>query len=227
VRAIETPYQGYLFRSRLEAKWAVWFDSLGIEWWYERERVAIPTRNGYLPDFHLPQLGCWIEVKGPKPTDTERMKAYLLSCESAFDDPEDLDRSVENAEPVYILHGDIPYPYPKKGNMIAYGVKALDLDADPDPEDPYDGISGLCWQQCPVCLRIGIGPINKVFCKPCLTSITEDVVERISQLGVWPWESEELAGNLLNSAVLKAGHKSLELQKGYKAARSARFEWEK
>jgi hypothetical protein len=57
-----------------------------------------------------------------------------------------------------------------------------------------------------------------------LTSITEDVEERISQLGAWPWESEELAGDLLNPAVFKAGHKSPELKKAYKAARSARFE---
>jgi hypothetical protein len=222
VRALETPYQGYLFRSRLEARWALWFDRLGIEFWYEPERVAIPTRNGYLPDFHLPEVG-WIEVKGPEPTDEDRMKAYLLSLELAFDDPENLDYSVENAEPVYILYGSIPYPYPKEGNMIAYGAN-LDLDADPDPEDTYDGISGLCWQQCPVCKRIGIGPVHEVFCKSCLTAITTGVEDRIFQLGAWPWDAEKLTHDLLNPAFFKAGHKSPDLQEAYRAARSARFE---
>jgi hypothetical protein len=30
VRAIKTEYKGYLFRSRLEARWAVFFDVLSI-----------------------------------------------------------------------------------------------------------------------------------------------------------------------------------------------------
>ena len=31
-KAIETKYKGFRFRSRLEARWAVFFDALGIEW---------------------------------------------------------------------------------------------------------------------------------------------------------------------------------------------------
>ena len=37
LKAIDTPYQGHLFRSRLEARWAVFFDALGLEWEYESE----------------------------------------------------------------------------------------------------------------------------------------------------------------------------------------------
>src|SRR5262245_46962536 len=32
---IETRYKGYRFRSRLEARWAVFFDAQGIKWEYE------------------------------------------------------------------------------------------------------------------------------------------------------------------------------------------------
>lgn len=32
IRAIETVYNGYKFRSRLEAKWAVFFDAVGIKY---------------------------------------------------------------------------------------------------------------------------------------------------------------------------------------------------
>ena len=32
MKAIETEYNGYRFRSRLEARWAVFFDALGIEY---------------------------------------------------------------------------------------------------------------------------------------------------------------------------------------------------
>ncbi len=62
IEAIETKYNGYGFRSRLEARWAVFFDSLGIEYCYEHEGFNV---NGtwYLPDFWLPQFNCWAEVK--------------------------------------------------------------------------------------------------------------------------------------------------------------------
>ncbi len=36
-KAIETLYKGYRFRSRLEARWAVFFDALGLKWEYEKE----------------------------------------------------------------------------------------------------------------------------------------------------------------------------------------------
>ena len=35
IRAIETSYDGYRFRSRLEARWAVFFNEAGIEYQYE------------------------------------------------------------------------------------------------------------------------------------------------------------------------------------------------
>lgn len=61
VKAIQTRYGGYFFRSRLEARWAVYFDALGLDWVYEPEGYEI--KGGYLPDFYLPALGCFTEVK--------------------------------------------------------------------------------------------------------------------------------------------------------------------
>jgi len=81
IRAIETQYKGYRFRSRLEARWAVFFDALGVEWQYEPQGYAL---NGgtvhYLPDFYLPLFsgGIYVEVK-PKGGDAE--KARLLAKE--------------------------------------------------------------------------------------------------------------------------------------------------
>src|SRR5262245_27464288 len=62
LKAIETRYKGYRFRSRLEARWAVFFDSLKIPWVYEPEGFDI---NGiwYLPDFFLPTFEVYAEVK--------------------------------------------------------------------------------------------------------------------------------------------------------------------
>jgi hypothetical protein len=52
VKAIDTRYAGCLFRSRLEARWAVFFDHLGITWEYEPQGYVIGGRP-YLPDFKL------------------------------------------------------------------------------------------------------------------------------------------------------------------------------
>ena len=37
IKPIETIYNGYRFRSRLEARWAVFFDALNIQCLYETE----------------------------------------------------------------------------------------------------------------------------------------------------------------------------------------------
>lgn len=64
IKAIETEYAGCRFRSRLEARWAVFFDHLGIRWEYEPEGLDIDGVR-YLPDFRLPEVdGLYVEVKG-------------------------------------------------------------------------------------------------------------------------------------------------------------------
>lgn len=53
MKAIETFYKGYKFRSRLEARWAVVFDSIGLSWEYEAEGFELPSGAAYLPDFEI------------------------------------------------------------------------------------------------------------------------------------------------------------------------------
>lgn len=65
ITPIETEYAGHRFRSRLEARWAVFLDYLGMPWEYEPQGYLIgPEKRAYLPDFYLPKIGTWIEVKG-------------------------------------------------------------------------------------------------------------------------------------------------------------------
>lgn len=68
INAIETHYDGYRFRSRLEARWAVFFNALEIAYEYEREgfnlEVLPDETRRYLPDFWLPATKTWVEVKG-------------------------------------------------------------------------------------------------------------------------------------------------------------------
>jgi hypothetical protein len=65
MKAIETEYRGYRFRSRLEARWAVFFDACRIEWEYEPEGYELTNGTRYLPDFWLPKFhgGIFVEVK--------------------------------------------------------------------------------------------------------------------------------------------------------------------
>jgi hypothetical protein len=64
IKAIQTKYKGYMFRSRLEAKWAVFFDAIGWKWEYEKEGFEMSNGTKYLPDFYLPELKLWVEIKG-------------------------------------------------------------------------------------------------------------------------------------------------------------------
>jgi hypothetical protein len=50
VPALTSTYKGVVFRSRLEARWAAYFDMIGIKWQYEPEGYKLPSGN-YCPDF--------------------------------------------------------------------------------------------------------------------------------------------------------------------------------
>jgi hypothetical protein len=63
IRAIETKYNGHRFRSRTEARWAVFFDAMDISYVYEKEGYDLGKAGWYLPDFWLNDLNCWFEVK--------------------------------------------------------------------------------------------------------------------------------------------------------------------
>ena len=81
IQAIETKYKGYRFRSRLEARWAVFFDAIGIPWEYEPEGFETSV-GGYLPDFRL--FGTlFAEVKPPSMKDAEfaKIKAFVSDTE--------------------------------------------------------------------------------------------------------------------------------------------------
>jgi len=79
IKPIQTRYNGYHFRSRLEARWAVFFDALGIDYEYEPEGFDLGDGVCYLPDFWLPTFshsGMYCEVK---PTGSDFPKATRLA----------------------------------------------------------------------------------------------------------------------------------------------------
>jgi Phage endonuclease I len=55
------------FRSKLERRFAEWMNSLGVVWEYEPRRFSIKLNgeeSSYLPDFYLPSINHWVEIKG-------------------------------------------------------------------------------------------------------------------------------------------------------------------
>jgi hypothetical protein len=128
IRAIETKYNGFRFRSRLEARWAVFLDALGVRYEYEPEGFELPSGARYLPDFRVrcrgtrghrdgPPFDLYIEVKGRM---TERDAARIREFAGA---------RPGGAENPTLVVGAIP---PERG--------ATDADAC----GSYAGDAGVC-----------------------------------------------------------------------------------
>lgn len=92
LKPIETYYKGYRFRSRLEARWAIFFDFCGADWEYEPEGYDLGDGIYYLPDFLLHGVkfihggveaemeelhDLYVEVKGVmNETDAEKIRRF-------------------------------------------------------------------------------------------------------------------------------------------------------
>ena len=122
---IQTEWRGHRFRSRLEARWAVAFEAMGIAWEYEPEGFELSDGTRYLPDFLLHGLvgrhsgDLWIEVKGNKDDDS-LAKVATFSTERPIylvtDVPEIFDegawwRDMEDAAYKPIAHGVCPFNF--------------------------------------------------------------------------------------------------------------------
>src|SRR5271166_825037 len=118
VRPIETRYAGCRFRSRLEARWAVFFDAMGIPWQYEAEGFTLSDGRNYLPDFLLPECGTWAEVKGS----ADRLDVSLIE-RAALELPR-IQPRYEGGPRLMILG---PIPEPQRAEHGEYGWCGLDL----------------------------------------------------------------------------------------------------
>lgn len=144
IKAIETVYNGYRFRSRLEARWAVFFDAAGIEYEYEPEGFEDSNGLMYLPDFYLPQYEWYVEVKAPRDGATEEIKRA-----SEF---------VGDKISVLLLLGNIPKPHKSGVDLWHYSaiyyntlrrertVERVCFDLDYDSlKAEYDGLYINTW----------------------------------------------------------------------------------
>lgn len=131
LKAIETLYDGCRFRSRLEARWAVFFNEANVPYEYEAEGYDMGGVR-YLPDFWLPEQRVFLEVKGQYPNEQDEEKARLLNEYSDC--------------PVFIFNGGFT-PGPS-GICYCYQI-GNDREGQARIED-------VEWSRCPSCRWINI-----------------------------------------------------------------------
>jgi hypothetical protein len=162
IKPIETNYKGCRFRSRLEARWAVFFDAAGIEWEYEPEGYDIDGVP-YLPDFFLRGQKAYVEIKprgfyGNNRYDSDVMRELQAKLKKL---------ATGTGCDVFLIEGS-PSPRP------------IDTDSETYPGDdvgvigflPGKGVSSARFAECPHCGRVslmcfggGISPYDSIC--PC------------------------------------------------------------
>ena len=78
---IQTQYRGRFFRARGEARFAVFFDLCQLRYEYEPEGFWLEEGGKYLPDFWLPRLNSYFEVKSDLPEPKAILKCHCLADE--------------------------------------------------------------------------------------------------------------------------------------------------
>jgi hypothetical protein len=86
IKPIETRYMGYRFRSRLEARWAVFFQTLGVQWEYEPEGFDLGD-GYYLPDFRVQcgEVTHWYEVKPGHIKSSDKFSKFTRLVTRSYD----------------------------------------------------------------------------------------------------------------------------------------------
>ena len=207
IKAIETQYKGYRFRSRLEARWAVFFDTLGVKWQYEVEgyeksgwymRGEVEKTVRYLPDFYLPGTGTWVEVKGT--TEALRKEACDLDHFLDYGCPlPGFDNGKFNSwkVPGLLLLGDIPEPrFGLTLHPIARHAKGLSLHWA--YFQPRSGVRFISQYD----------EVSTFFCARKM-----------------PHDDYNPASWFVESVSIPTTHAYPEVEAAYRAARSARFEF--
>lgn len=173
--AIETHYNGYRFRSRLEARWAVFLDELGLEYQYEPEGFELPSGR-YLPDFFIPAWEAWLEIKPPDLVD-RIVDDGDPEARAAFDRIEQQARELasQTGRRVLVVYGR---PWAE-----SHGVLLVDGTADQVPT----GTFAACRRCGALGLHVSESPRSARFMallrRPAPTSCTHDLEPFDGRLG--------------------------------------------
>lgn len=164
--AIQTVFKGHLFRSRLEARWAVFFDQFirgGLKWEYEPEGFDLDGAY-YLPDFRVTSPEgqvTWYEIKPENgiltPKEDHKLKAFYAALNARLPDETQgdytyMDFAVLRGDPYHLLMGGHAGMCPRCGS-IHPGQQNIRSENDcidcflcdmQQPDDRFRGLLGMC-----------------------------------------------------------------------------------
>lgn len=200
IKPIETVYKGYRFRSRLEARWAVFFDALDIRWEYEKEGFELGEAGRYLPDFWLPEQRYWIEIKAEYPAASERKKLQAFAWGMPNDEVYLFDRP--DFRPPFMEYSSNPRELPDFAG--AWG-RLFSKNASPDD---YEGDCAQWWGQCTECMLEN---------RPATFGVGHSrfMVQHAVLKHAWDAQERYVGGGCDDT---------VDLVEAYRAARQARFE---
>ena len=73
-------YQGTGYRTKIHAKWAIFFDLLQVPFEYITDPVELGPEVYYLPEFWLPEQDCWMIIRKQRFNyNEEKLMALALS----------------------------------------------------------------------------------------------------------------------------------------------------
>lgn len=215
LKAIETQYKGYRFRSRLEARWAVFLDHLGKQWEYEPQGFDLGAAGWYLPDFHISgSEECWLEIKPdqePTKADSDKWIAFTEQAQT----------------PIYVSFGTPSLP--SDNRSAEYRVMAILLypgmvvkDSLYDLTKPFVDPRHWLWHERTADNSFTLWPV------PSFEPVDDE-----TEFMRYPWNSrmirfrpDDTPARVIDPIL--AGTKTLwspRLAAAYEAARSARFEY--
>jgi hypothetical protein len=131
---LEVIYKDHRFQSTLEAKWAVFFDTLGISFECKKE-VFVYDDQPYCPTFWLPEQKCWVDVRAERSGNEVDARAMKLASVTR--------------QLVYLFFGEVPLPEPTDGKGECIDAYFWDED-----EVRYD--KPYWWCECFSCHSVGI-----------------------------------------------------------------------
>lgn len=153
-KPIETVYAGCRFRSRLEARWAVFFDRLGIEWEYEPQGFE-GDYGRYLPDFRL-RRALWTAPLGNPWAGLEETRDVYVEVKGTDGQVTQADRLrmgwlidwMGPLSPGLLLLGPIPRPGRRYSHDLCFWHKGVALGAVEFKECGYPTRAALAVAEC-------------------------------------------------------------------------------
>jgi hypothetical protein len=142
INALPSVFKGVTYRSRMEARWAVFMTEAKIPFFYEPEGYHLEDGAFYLPDFYLPNQDAFMEIKNPLAPEDSKKKPIALSRLTG--------------KPVFVF--EIPPTVPDWSHYDTEGATVY----SPDYADCHQ-----IWCCCPHCGRCEIkfdGRADRIYC---------------------------------------------------------------